>query len=238
MRILGGALAAVVVVAAIGILIIRLLSVFTAQPHPMQPTAATAAGVKRVSLTLQTFPFSPYEDPQWLKTHVNNGHEIGILIPPRGANQDWVTYWPTTNLVVPAHAVVTMTIQNYDTATPLINPFYGTVQGTIGNTMTVDGKTETQANPDDVSHTFTIHAIPQAVATWLFVSVPLTAVSDSAPTDAAGMPNTPVVTQFSFTTGQPGHYIWQCFDPCGSNFNGFGGPMQARGFMTGTFTVV
>ena len=51
------------------------------------------------------------------------------------------------------------------------------------------------------------------------------------------MPLTPVVTTFSFITGDPGTYIWQCIAPCGSNFNGFGGPMSTKGYMSGTITV-
>ena len=47
----------------------------------------------------------------------------------------------------------------------------------------------------------------------------------------------PHVTEtFSFRTPRhPGTYIWQCRDPCGGGFlDGFGGPMQTIGFMTGT----
>jgi heme/copper-type cytochrome/quinol oxidase subunit 2 len=40
------------------------------------------------------------------------------------------------------------------------------------------------------------------------------------------------------TPDKPGHYIWQCFDPCGSGFNGFGGPMSTKGYMSGTINVV
>jgi hypothetical protein len=39
------------------------------------------------------------------------------------------------------------------------------------------------------------------------------------------------------TPDRPGQYIWQCFDPCGSGFNGFGGPMSTKGYMSGTLTV-
>jgi hypothetical protein len=91
---------------------------------------------------------------------------------------------------------------------------------------------------EDASHTFTIHSIPSSAQDWLYVSVPITGVDDSAPADDFGMPNKPVVTEFSFVTQGPGHYIWQCFDPCGSGFDGFGGPMSTKGYMSGTIDVV
>jgi hypothetical protein len=101
----------------------------------------------------------------------------------------------------------------------------------------VDGQPTANVDPTNVSHTFTIHSIPQAGQDWLFVSVPITA-DNSTKVDSAGMALTPVVTTFSFMTpSRPGHYIWQCFDPCGSNYNGFGGPMSTKGYMSGTLTV-
>jgi hypothetical protein len=148
-----------------------------------------------------------------------------------------VKYWPTTQLVVSAHSLVTITIENYDGVTPLLNPYYAVPRGVVGNKISVDGTDMTQIDPEDVSHTFTIHSIPNSNQPWLFVSVPVKGVADDAAADDAGMPNQPVVTQFSFMTGDPGQYIWQCFDPCGAGFNGFGGPMSTRGYMSGTFTV-
>jgi hypothetical protein len=44
---------------------------------------------------------------------------------------------------------------------------------------------------------------------------------------------------FSFRTGKPGHYRWQCFVPCAAGFiYGFGGPMQTIGYMDGFVNVV
>ncbi|HUY78153.1 MAG TPA: hypothetical protein VMV29_15370 [Ktedonobacterales bacterium] len=116
-------------------------------------------------------------------------------------------------------------------------------------------------DPNAVSHTFAIHGIASSVSNaqpYLYISVPImgaqpatvtdpsgnvtTSATDGNPTpppaDAAGMSAAPIITTFSFTTpSQPGSYVWQCFDPCGANFNGFGGPMSTKGYMSGTFTV-
>lgn len=238
-----GAVISLVVAAAVALLIISALGAYS---HPLpaarasdQGTANTPQGtLKHAALTLQTFPFDPYEDPAWIDANVKGKTLNGIPFPSGpGDNSDWVKYWPTTNLVVPAHALVTITIQNYDSATPLLNPFYARPQGTIGESITVDGQAVTQVDPNNVSHTFTIHSIPNAEQPWLYVSVPITGVASDAKADDAGMPNKPVVTEFSFVTDKPGHYIWQCFDPCGSGFNGFGGPMSTKGYMSGTLTV-
>jgi hypothetical protein len=45
---------------------------------------------------------------------------------------------------------------------------------------------------------------------------------------------------FSFMTPRTtGEYFWQCRVPCGGGFiDGFGGPMQTIGFMTGNMEVV
>jgi hypothetical protein len=111
------------------------------------------------------------------------------------------------------------------------------VQGTIGGTETVDGKTVTSVDPTTVSHTFTIHSIPDTNQPVLYVSVPVVGEADDVKTPDFDFPVHPIVMQFSFVTGGPGKYIWQCFDPCGYGYDGFGGPMQTRGFMSGTVTV-
>src|SRR5579859_7412394 len=203
-----------------------------------------------VHLTLQTFPFSPYQDHDWIAAHVTGKTDNGIAYPAPGDNQGWVTYWPTTALVVPAHALVTIDIENYDSATPLLNPFYARPQGVQGDAIKVAGQPVTQVDPTNVSHTFTIHSIPNANQPWLYVSVPVTGEPgncdpsqpdvkppDCVQADNAGMPLTPMVTEFSFITQGPGQYIWQCIDPCGSNYDGFGGPMSTKGYMSGTLTV-
>ncbi len=235
-----GAILTVIILAAIGVGVIAVLGGASAPlPNLRAASAGSVNGLRHVSLCLQTYPNDPYEDQAFINAHVKGQTLCGEPYPQSiGDNADWVKYWPTTTITVPRHAVVTITIQNYDGATPLINPYYGVARGVTNNTITVDGKPVSEVDPNNISHTFTIHSIPQSGQGWLFVSVPVTAVPDSAKTDAGGLPLQPVVTQFSFVTpDRPGQYIWQCFDPCGTGFNGFGGPMSTKGYMSGTFTV-
>lgn len=152
-----------------------------------------------------------------------------------GPHPDWVSYGPTTNLEVPAHSVVTVTIDQYDTGGSVYNPYFAHVHGTVGGTETVNGKSVTGIDPNNVGHTFTLHMFP-GTQSGLFVSVPLPAVSDSAPNLANGYPKPNVVT-FSFVTGSPGHYVWNCEFPCGTEYQSFGGPMSTEGYMDGTLTV-
>lgn len=193
---------------------------------------------KHVSLTLQTFPNTPTD--AWLQEH-----HYSFAAPAITAihfHPEWVRYGPKTDLTVPAHSVVTITIDNYDGATPILNGFYAQVQGTVGGSMTVNGKAMKALDPTLVSHTFTIHSIPSIPENkqpWLSVSVPIEGEPEAVEEASSdnGLPPQPMVIQFTFVVGDPGNYMWQCFDPCGTTFNGFGGPMQTRGFMSGTFTV-
>lgn len=154
-----------------------------------------------------------------------------------GPHPDWVSYGPSTNLHVPAHALVTVTIKQYDSGGTIINPFFAKVHGTVGGTAIVNGKTRTGINPNDIGHTFTLHAAPTN-QTPLFVSVPLPALPDSATPAPGALYPTPNVVTFSFITGSAGKYVWNCEFPCGDGFyQGFGGPMSTRGYMSGTLTV-
>jgi hypothetical protein len=154
-----------------------------------------------------------------------------------GPHPDWVSYGPSSTLSVPAHSLVTVTIRQYDSGEEIANPFFAAVHGTVDGTMTVDGKTETGADPTHIGHTFTIHSLASPDQDPLFVSVPLPAVPDDAQTLDNGYPAPHVVT-FSFVTKGPGQYVWQCEYPCGDGtYAKFGGPMSEQSYMSGTLTV-
>src|SRR6202521_3362189 len=153
---------------------------------------------------------------------------------PDDPHPTWVSYLPTTILKVPANSVVTMQIDQEDTPSGLRNPFWAQAFGIVGGTFHMtyfDDKGNPQEGdfssiPDaaTAAHTF---AIPD-----LGVFVPLQGLSAAAP---AGSMN---VITFSFKTGKPGVYHWQCFVPCGSGtIYGNGGPMQTMGYMTGFLVV-
>jgi uncharacterized protein YaiE (UPF0345 family) len=161
--------------------------------------------------------------------------DSAITFPrPDDPNPSWVSYLPTTTLKVPANSLVTIQIDQEDTPSGLRNPFWAQAQGIVGGTFHMSYYDD-QGNPQQgdfsaipdaatAAHTF---AIPD-----LGVFVPLEGLNAAAP---AGSMN---VITFSFQTGKPGIYHWQCFVPCGSGtIYGNGGPMQTMGYMAGFLIV-
>jgi len=165
--------------------------------------------------------------------------------PSGGVHPDWVSYGPSTAISLPAHALVTMTITQYDSGEVLNNPYFARVWGTVatpgdGTTdgqMLLDGKPVSQVDPNHIGHTFTMHEITSPGQDSLFVSVPLPAVPEEEVPDS-GYSKTPHVITFSFITGGAGKYVWNCEYPCGDGtYRKFGDAMAARSFMSGTVTV-
>jgi hypothetical protein len=161
---------------------------------------------------------------------------------------DWVSYFiqdpqshqwiHTTLFKVPAGSRIDMTIYGYDGCTPLRNPYWGKVTGTIGGTEDIDGVPVKQLNSwsgCNVGHTFSIPSIN--------LNAPMGSPSNPNANLCSTSPCTsgPHKTMtFSFNSPKtPGTYFWQCRVPCGGGFiDGFGGPMQTIGFMTGNMEVV
>lgn len=157
-----------------------------------------------------------------------------------GPHPDWVSYltWEhgkwvhTTNEVVPAHAIVHVTIDEYDGQTGLRNPWLGQIRGTIGNVEYINGRPVRYLNPDTAAHTF---SIPE-----YGVNVPLYGIPNTSyPGDLTNPHNFHETITFSFKTGAPGLVHWQCFVPCAAGYLfGNGGPMQTIGYMDGYLHVV
>jgi hypothetical protein len=148
------------------------------------------------------------------------------------SNGRWVR---TTIFKVPANSIVHVTLYQFDTPTGLRNPFLSQVQGTIGGTATLDGKSFQAIEPEEASHTF---AVPE-----LGVFVPLAGVPEEAKHPCEEGPcqltSDHRTISFSFRMGKKGRYRWQCFVPCAAGFiNGNGGPMQTLGYMDGFIDAV
>jgi hypothetical protein len=218
---LGIALASVLVIAAaLGLAGFALAS---AAPHQTPIVCAPVQGqAKTCSLTLATYPDSGEG------VHGKNG----------GPHPDWVTY-SNDNVILPANSTIDMTINQYDSGGSLNDAFFDQIMGTIGGTATINGKTVTHVDPNNVGHTFTLRNIPGS-GTYLFVSVPLPADlnTDNSVVLNGTHYNTPVKVQFSFKTGSKGVYEFNCEFPCGGSREGqFGQAMSTFGYMSGTFTV-
>ncbi|HKS79588.1 MAG TPA: hypothetical protein VJQ07_12050 [Gaiellaceae bacterium] len=156
---------------------------------------------------------------------------------------DWVSYlvqneqgkWVRRTVwKLPANATVHVTIYNFDGASGLRNPYLARAEGVDGNRISIDGKTTGAIDPNDASHTF---AVP---AYHLIVALP--GVGDNAKNQCGYAPCSLSMAhrtiKFTFRTGAPGHYRWQCFVPCAAGWvYGFGGPMQTIGYMDGFLDV-
>ncbi len=186
-----------------------------------RPVAQTTGSTTSVSLTLQT---------------------VAAVGPTLAPHPDWVSYlvrengqWHRSTIyTLPANALVHVTIYNFDGASGLRNPLLGQPTGLVGP-LRFDGKTVTVMPPDQPSHTF---AVPQ-----LGVLVPVAPVADDAKNACEYAPCALSMAHrtitFTFRTGKPGNYRWQCFVPCAAGFvYGFGGPMQTVGYMDGFLHVV
>jgi len=207
-----------VAVAIVAVAITLYVSHYLRSPTPF---AAAQTGPQRASLVLGTTPAA------------------GSL----GGSKSWVSYlvrenghWDhTTVFNVPAHSLVHVTIYNFDGQSGLRNAFLSQVQGTVGGGMQINGKPTDVINPDAASHTFTV---PE-----LGVSVPVLGLPDDAKNQCPEMPcslkQAHETMTFTFRTGKPGRYRWQCFVPCAAGFiDGFAGPMQTIGYMDGFVHVI
>jgi hypothetical protein len=211
-----------------------------AQPAVENYTSYASAG--QVNVVMMTAAQTTVTNkPDWVSYFIRN---------PSTGNFDHTTYF-----AVPANTKVNMTIYGYDGCTPLRNPVYGKVSGTIGDVEDVsffDGKTYTPSAPlttfdtwanCSVQHTFAIPGIGLNVpiASVTTYNENFSELCGTSPCTAAnGDANAPhTIIKFSFTTPKTGGtYRWQCFVPCGLGYvDGNGGPMATPGYMMGQMEV-
>ena len=189
------------------------------------PTVAFTASAGQVNIVMQSDassdPAAVPDHPTWVSYFIKS--------PVTGA-------WEHTTLFqVPAHTRINVTILGYDGSTPIRNPFWGQVSGTIGGVAHYGATAVRTVNgwngPYLIQHTF---AIP-----GLNLSVPVEAGPGTCTTGPCTN-KAHSTTTFSFMTpAQTGTYRWQCFIPCGLSFlDGNGGPMQTIGYMMGNMQVV
>ena len=214
---------------AVGVVVAGLLiGFYVSMLTTLQGSAAYTVPVEQVggkpvvNLTIQTVA------AVGLKLSLNPDLVSYLVRNPQG------TWMRRTVWNLPANATVHVTWFNFDGASGLRNPYLARPQGIVGNRVLIDGKPASSIDPNDASHTF---AIP---AYQLIVAAP--GVADNAKNQCGYAPcplsNAHRTVTFTFHTGAPGHYRWQCFVPCAAGWiDGFGGPMQTIGYMDGFINV-
>ncbi len=179
--------------------------------HEASAGTTSPASVARAATILPTHLYLTIVTPAM------TGSQVGPAVLPSQAT-------------VPAFSDVTVTIVNFDDATPLTGSYQryaastGSIKGTIlsqpiekTNPNAVgksQAQTYTSLDPNLVSHTFTIPS--------LNLNVPILAASR---------------TTFTFHTGGAGTFEWHCQDPCGTGPSGWSGAMSTLGYMGGLLTV-
>ncbi len=207
------------------------------EPEVLAATVIGTASTPQGELPHATVELSVYPSAS---TSVPGPVPVGSRIAdPRSANapSGWPFFWPSTSLQLPANSLITITVKQYGGSATVWNNYFAKVHGTVDGTATFNGKAQKEIEPDNVAHTFTIHQFAEVTQDGFFVSVPLLAVPSSAKKEANGYPKPQEIT-FSFITGGPGEYVWNCEAPCGNGYVDFGGVMSERGWMGGTVTVV
>ena len=211
----------------LGVVFVAMVGALFSWASPQSRLPVQAADVRGTADTPKgVMPHAFLEISSWADSMAGNCHgEDG------GDQPDWVTFCPTTNFQLPANALVTITVKQYDGGEKITNPFFAQVHGTVDGTATLNGEPFKQIDPEKVGHTFTMRSIPATGEEPVFVSVPLKLTEDENVT--------PNVVEFSFYTGAAGTYYWNCEFPCGDGtLANFGGPMATQGYMAGTITVV
>lgn len=209
---------------AVGLVVFTVMAFLRSSP----PTVDFASGHQSgqpVDMTLQTVGAIGY-----------GPHPTWVSYMTQAPDGQWVH---TTLWDLPANTQVNVTIDEFDSGSPLRNQQIGMVTGTVGDSMSLNGRTTSLINSNagnGVAHTFSIPT--------LGINVPLYGVDGSASNFCSTAAPCPLssehnVIKFSFTTPGPGQYPWQCFVPCGLGYLfGNGGPMQGVGYMGGFLKVV
>lgn len=138
----------------------------------------------------------------------------------------------SANLVLPQDSLIQVTIMNYDDGNATVPSVYQNVAGTTGNQITVINNT--MVNATETNNGIQIHGA------WTTSNVPLSDIAHTFTVSGLNL-SVPVpvssIVQFSFQTGSPGTFTWQCYAECGAGASGWGQSMHTPGWMTGTISV-
>ena len=209
-------------VGVLGVLAVALIAIYITQWLTVSPPAVASAAPRQgeTQLTLQTVAsLGTAPHPEWVSYLVKDPHGHWVhstLLQRPGAFDRQGHDLPVRHCHRPAQSVL------------------GAAAGRRRQDDQPRRQDDLRLDPDLASHTF---AIPD-----LGVTVPLAGVADDAKNQCSVAPCTLAEAHrtitFTFRTGAPGRYRWQCFVPCGAGFLfGFGGPMQTVGYMDGFLIV-
>ncbi len=143
---------------------------------------------------------------------------------------------PATNISLPSHTLIALTVISYDTPTPGTPTTYSNVTGTVGNVITFINGTSATGMMVNASSSM------QMMGNWEanVSSIPAGEIAHTITITQIGL-NIPIEGGFTeiakFYVNSTGSYTWQCMSPCGTGSSGWGGAMATPGWMTGTFYI-
>jgi hypothetical protein len=210
---------------AVGLVVFVSMAFLRTEPPTIDFAAGHSTG-QPVDMTLQTVGAMGFgQHPSW------------VTYMTKAPNGTWVH---TTLWDLPADTRINVTLDEFDSGSPLRNPQIGRIYGTVGSDYLLNGKKVSLLNAtqgNGVAHTFSVPTLGINVPLWGVDGSAKNFCNVAAPCPMSAAHN---VIQFSFVTPKKtGQYPWQCFVPCGLGFlYGNGGPMQTIGYMDGFLKVV
>lgn len=137
----------------------------------------------------------------------------------------------TTNITIPSHTLIVMTVISYDTPTNGTPNIYSTVNGTVNNRIILINGTEATGGMAQ-----TMNETWESSVSY----IPANLISHTFTVSQIGL-NIPIEGGFTeiaeFYINITGTFSWQCMSPCGTGSSGWGGAMATQGWMMGTLYV-
>jgi len=138
----------------------------------------------------------------------------------------------TSNITIPSHTLIIMTIISYDTPTNGTPKIYSLVNGTINNEITIiNGTLATGSMSSNGTN-----------RDWIMnvTSIPVSLIAHTFTVSQIGL-NIPIEGGFTeiaeFYVNITGSFYWQCMSPCGLGPSGWSGSMSKPGWMMGILYV-
>ncbi|WMT45546.1 MAG: hypothetical protein RE469_04945 [Cuniculiplasma divulgatum] len=138
------------------------------------------------------------------------------------------TLQSTSNITLPTHIKITITITSYDMGNTSVPAQYLTASGVLNDQVYVINGTTAMGSNTSKSWSTNITSFPASKVLHTFTILQ----------GSSTVVNIPVIAGYtevaSFYLNSSGSYVWQCEAACGSGPTGWGGAMSTPGWMTGT----
>ncbi|MCL4334914.1 MAG: hypothetical protein M1402_02315 [Candidatus Thermoplasmatota archaeon] len=141
------------------------------------------------------------------------------------------TLQSTSNITLPTHTQITVTITSYDMGNASVPAQYLTASGVLNDQVYVINGTTAMGSNISKSWSANMSSFPASKVLHTFTIL-------QGSNTVVNIPVMPGYTEIaSFYLNSTGSYIWQCEAACGTGPTGWGGAMSTPGWMTGILYV-